>query len=304
MSTEPSALDDLLQEGRRFPVPEAFLEGAPHVSDASVYAEAESDFEAYWEGWAEELDWYERWDQVLDWQPPRVKWFVGGKLNVCHNCVDRHLKGSRRNKAALIWEGEPGDVRVLTYHDLHRLVAKFANVLKQLGVEKGDRVAIYLPMIPEAAIAMLACARIGAVHSVVFGGFSPDSLADRINDAEAKVVITADVGHRRGGLVPLKSNVDRAVVNTPSIEHVIVVARGAGIAEDVDVGMQAGRDQWYHDLMRDVRGGVPCEPMDAEDLLYILYTSGTTGKPKGVVHTTGGYLTQVYATTKWVFDLK
>jgi len=304
MSTEPSALDDLLREGRRFPVPAAFLEGAPHVSDASVYAEAESDFEAYWEGWAEELDWYEKWDQVLDWQPPRVKWFVGGKLNVCHNCVDRHLKGSRRNKAALIWEGEPGDVRVLTYHDLHRLVAKFANVLKQLGVEKGDRVAIYLPMIPEAAIAMLACARIGAVHSVVFGGFSPDSLADRINDAEAKVVITADVGHRRGGLVPLKSNVDRAVVNTPSIEHVVVVARGGGIAEDVDVGMQAGRDQWYHDLMRDVRGGVPCEPMDAEDLLYILYTSGTTGKPKGVVHTTGGYLTQVYATTKWVFDLK
>ena len=306
MSSKTGALDDLLQEGRRFPVPTPFVEAGAHVSDPGIYAEAEGDFEAYWARWAEELDWYKKWDRVLEWTPPHAKWFVGGKLNVCHNCVDRHLEGPRRDKAALIWEGEPGDVRVLTYQELHEQVARFGNVLKQLGVEKGDRVAIYLPMIPEAAIAMLACARIGAVHSVVFGGFSPDSLADRINDAEAKVVITADGGYRRGGAVPLKANVDRALVNTPSVEHVVVVTRGTGItlALELEVGMQPDRDLWYHDLMRDVTGGVPCEPMDAEDLLYILYTSGTTGKPKGVVHSTGGYLTQVHATMKWVFDLK
>jgi acetyl-CoA synthetase len=298
---ESGALSALLTEERRFPPPVAFLDGDPHVSEPSVYETAERDYEGYWAKWAEELDWFEKWDRVLEWTPPHAKWFVGGKLNVCHNCVDRHVKGPRRNKAALIWEGEPGDVRVLTYHGLHRRVSRFGKVLKDLGVKKGDRVAIYLPMVPEAAIAMLACARIGAIHSVVFGGFSPDALADRINDAEAKVLITADGGHRRGSIVPLKANADKAVERTPSIQKVVVVARGAGVAE---VPMQAGRDLWYHDLMRDVKGSAECEPMDAEDLLYILYTSGTTGKPKGVVHSTGGYLTQVYATTKWVFDLK
>ncbi|HEX9886213.1 MAG TPA: AMP-binding protein, partial [Longimicrobiales bacterium] len=303
MSGDPRALDALLSEDRRFPPPPDFA-AASHVSDGAVYDEAERDVEAYWARWAGELDWFEPWHTVLEWEPPHARWFVGGKLNVCHNCLDRHLTGPRRNKAALIWEGEPGDVRVMTYFGLHRRVARFARALRDLGVAKGDRVAIYLPMIPEAAIAMLACARIGAVHSVVFGGFSPEALAGRINDAEAKVLITADGGHRRGTIVPLKSNADEALEHTPCVEHVVVVARGTGIARELDLRMQPGRDVWYHDLVRDVKGGVDCEPMDSEDLLYILYTSGTTGKPKGVVHTTGGYLTQVYATTKWVFDLK
>ncbi|HSG49930.1 MAG TPA: acetate--CoA ligase [Longimicrobiales bacterium] len=303
MSDETGALDSLLVENRRVPPPTDFS-AAAHVSDTEVYRRADDDFEAYWAEWARELDWFEPWHTVLEWTPPHAKWFVGGKLNVCHNCLDRHLKTHRRNKAALIWEGEPGDVRVMTYYGLHRRVAKFAHVLKKLGVERGDRVAIYLPMVPEAAIAMLACTRIGAIHSVVFGGFSPDALADRINDAEAKVLITADGGHRRGTLIPLKNNADAAMENTPSIQHCIVVARDSHLARELDVRMKLGRDLWYHDLMRDIEGGVPCEAMDAEDPLYILYTSGTTGKPKGVVHTTGGYLTQVYATTKWVFDLK
>jgi acetyl-CoA synthetase len=304
MSQTTGALAALLQEERRFPPHPEFLAGGPHVTDPAVYERADADYRAYWAGWAQELDWFEPWTEVLEWTPPHARWFVGGKLNVCHNCVDRHLKGFRRNKAALIWEGEPGDVRVLTYHGLHQRVTRFAKALTQLGVGKGDRVAIYLPMIPEAAIAMLACARIGAIHSVVFGGFSPDALSDRINDARAKLLITADGGHRRGSIVQLKANADKALESAPSIEHVVVVARGTGISRELDVRMKPGRDHWYHELMRDTKGGVPCEPMDAEDLLYILYTSGTTGKPKGVVHSTGGYLTQVYATTKWVFDLK
>jgi len=303
MSASKSALDDLLREDRRFPPAKEFT-GQANASDDGIWEEANRDPEGYWAGWAEELHWFRKWDRVLEWTPPHSKWFLGGRINVAYNCLDRHLEGPRRNKAALIWEGEPGDVRTYTYWDLHREVCQFANALKGLGVEKGDRVAIYLPMIPEAAIAMLACARIGAPHSVVFGGFSPDSLADRINDAEAKVLITADGGYRRGNVVPLKRNADEAVERCPTIEHVVVVARGFGISRTTGVKMKAGRDVWYHDVLAQAPRECPAESMDSEDLLYILYTSGTTGKPKGVVHTTGGYLTQVYATTKWVFDLK
>ncbi|MDH5588742.1 MAG: acetate--CoA ligase [Gemmatimonadota bacterium] len=303
MSGDAGAFDALLSEERRFSPSEEFRAHAV-VADPGVYETAAADREGYWERWARELDWFQAWDRVLEWDPPYAKWFVGGKLNVAHNCLDRHLDGPRRNKAALVWEGEPGDVRTYTYWDLHREVSKFSNVLRGLGVEKGDRVAIYLPMIPEAAIAMLACARIGAPHSVVFGGFSPESLADRINDARAKVVITADGGYRRGGIVHLKANADEAVRLCDCVEHVVVVARGAGITGQGQVRMEEGRDVWYHDLMESASAVCEPEVMDSEDLLYILYTSGTTGKPKGVVHTTGGYLTQVYATTKAVFDLK
>jgi acetyl-CoA synthetase len=303
MSSSKSALDDLLREDRRFPPPESFVAQA-NASDPGIRDRAEADPEAYWASWAEELDWFRKWDEVLEWTPPHARWFLGGQLNVAYNCLDRHLEGPRRNKAALIWEGEPGDVRTYTYWDLHREVCQFSSALKGLGVQKGDRVAIYLPMIPEAAIAMLACTRIGAAHSVVFGGFSPESLADRINDAQARVLITADGGYRRGNVVPLKRNADEAVGRCASIEHVVVVARGFGISRTTQTKMQVGRDVWYHDLMAEASRECPAEPMDSEDLLYILYTSGTTGKPKGVVHTTGGYLTQVYATTKWVFDLK
>ena len=300
MTHDPAALDALLTEKRKFPPPSDFASAAL-VSDPSIYEEAE-DFERFWAGWADKLAWFRKWDRVLEWKPPHAKWFVGGKLNVCYNCVDRHLADSA-DKRALVWEGEPGDRRTFTYAELAAEVGRFANVLKGIGVGKGDRVAIYLPMIPEAAFAMLACARIGAPHSVVFGGFSPDSLADRINDADARVLITADGGYRRGSLVPLKRNADRAVGRCPGIEHVVVVARG-GPDELPAPEMTAGRDHWYHDLA--TRADDDCEPeaMDAEDLLYILYTSGTTGKPKGVVHTTGGYLTQVHATTRMVFDLK
>jgi acetyl-CoA synthetase len=298
-----SQLDDLLKENRRFAPPEAFS-AAAHVSDPDIYREAAADPEAFWERWARELDWFEPWERVLDWEPPNARWFEGGRLNVAWNCLDRHLQGARRNKAALIWEGEPGDTRTYTYWDLHREVSKFANGLRSLGVAKGDRVAIYLPMIPEAAIAMLACTRIGAVHSVVFGGFSPSSLADRINDADAKVLITADGGYRRGNVVPLKRNADEAVANTPGIEHVVVVARGWNISRTTRTTMQPGRDLWYHDLIEAAGAECPAEPMESEDTLFILYTSGTTGKPKGVVHSTGGYLTQVTATTRWVFDLR
>ena len=299
-----SDIDVLLQENRKFEPPDEFRRHA-HVSSPEVYAEAERDREGYWAQMAASLEWSRPWDRVLEWTPPHAKWFVGGKLNASVNCLDRHVRTARRNKAALIFEGEPGDRRTLTYWDLYVEVNKFANVLKQLGVRRGDRVGIYMPLIPEVVIAMLACARIGAIHSVVFGGFSPDSLRDRMNDAEAKLVITADGGYRRGQIIPLKRNTDKALEGAPSVENVIVVMRrpGAG-GDEAFAHMQEGRDHWWHRLMADAP--LYCEPeeMDAEDVLYILYTSGTTGKPKGIVHTTGGYLTGVTATTKYVFDLR
>ena len=294
-------INALLNESRVFPPSQAWRDSAL-VRDPEVYARAAADPEAFWAGFARELDWIQPWTQVLDWKPPHAKWFVGGRLNISANCLDRHVRTARRNKAAIIWEGEPGDRRTLTYFDLLRDVCQFANVLKSLGVKKGDRVALYMPMIPELAIAMLACARIGAVHSVVFGGFSAESLRDRINDASATVLVTADGGHRRGQIIPLKQMADQALRETPTIQHVVVVQRRAGDLPAAD--MQQGRDQWYHELMAHAASSCPPESMDAEDLLYILYTSGTTGKPKGIVHTTGGYLVGAYATTRWVFDLR
>jgi acetyl-CoA synthetase len=296
-------LATLLSEHRRFPPPPEFASSANGKEE--LYRAAERDREGFWAEQARVLQWIRPWDRVLEWNPPHAKWFVGGKLNVSANCLDRHLVGPIRNKAALIWEGEPGDRRVLTYWDLAREVRKAANALKRLGVEKGDRVAIYLPMVPEAVIAMLACARVGAVHSVIFGGFSAESVRDRVNDAEAKVLITADGGYRRGQVLPLKRLADEAMVETPSIRHCIVVRRRPGAeGDEAFARMMEGRDHWWHRLLEAESAECEPTPMDAEDLLFILYTSGTTGKPKGIVHTTGGYLTQVVATTRYVFDLK
>ncbi|MGH9237336.1 MAG: acetate--CoA ligase [Vicinamibacterales bacterium] len=292
---------DLLQEDRLFE-PAAAFRAEANVRDELVYARADADPERFWADFASELEWSTPWTRVLEWNPPHAKWFVGGTLNASVNCVDRHVRGPRRNKAAIVWEGEPGDRRTLTYFDLYRQVSQFANVLKRLGVKRGDRVALYLPLVPELAIAMLACARIGAVHSVVFGGFSSESLRDRINDAQASVLVTADGGWRRGQVVPLKQMADEALKGTPSIQHVVIVQRLHG--SPVPVHVEDGRDHWYHRLMQDAPYTCEPEKMDAEDMLYILYTSGTTGKPKGIVHTTGGYLVGTYATTKWVFDLK
>jgi acetyl-CoA synthetase len=302
-------IDTLLSEERRF-APSAEFASAAN-GKAEMYRAAARDREGFWAEQARALQWIRPWDRVLAWTPPHAKWFVGGKLNVSANCLDRHLDGPTRNKAALIWEGEPGDRRVLTYWDLAFEVRKAANALKRLGVTKGDRVAIYLPMVPEAVIAMLACARIGAVHSVIFGGFSAESVRDRVNDAEAKVLITADAGYRRGQMLPLKRMTDAAMTETPSIEHCVVVRRHApvrgypgGEGDESFAAMTEGRDHWWHRLLEAESAECEATPMDAEDLLFILYTSGTTGKPKGIVHTTGGYLTQVAATTKYVFDLK
>ena len=299
MVENSGSIDALLQEERTFPPPGDFV-GKANMADPDIYEKARQDPEAFWAGLAEGLDWFQKWERVLEWNPPFAKWFVGGKLNVSYNCIDRHLTAGRRNKAAIIWEGEPGDWKVYTYWDLYREVCRFANGLKSLGVRKGDRVTIYLPMTPELPIAMLACARIGAPHSVVFGGFSAESLRDRINDSESKVLITADGGYRRGGIVPLKQNADDSLDGSPSIERVVVLRR-TGSADDK---MVDGRDIWWHDLVEGQPQTCDPEPMDSEDMLYLLYTSGTTGKPKGIVHTTGGYLLGTYATTKWVFDLK
>jgi acetyl-CoA synthetase len=296
-------LDTLLTEHRRFPPPPEFSAQANAKPD--LYERAKRDRLGFWAEQALALDWIAPWSQVLEWNPPHAKWFVDGKLNVAANCVDRHLEGPRRNKAAIIWEGEPGDRRVLTYWDLAREVNRCGNALRALGIKRGDRVAIYLPMIPEAAIAMLACARIGAVHSVVFGGFSAESLRDRINDASAVALITSDGGFRRGQVIPLKRFADHALAECPSVRNVIVVRRRpGGEGDEAWASMQEGRDHWWHRLLDAASSECEPEAMDAEDLLFILYTSGTTGKPKGIVHTTGGYLTQVAATTRHVFDLK
>jgi acetyl-CoA synthetase len=292
-------IDALASENRTFPPSNAFKATAL-VAGPELYDEANADDEAFWARQASELvEWFEPWNTVLDWQLPYAKWFEGGTLNVAHNCLDRHVNAGNGGRVAIHWEGEPGDTRTITYQDLLDEVSQFSNALKNLGVQKGDRVNIYLPMIPEAAVAMLACARIGAAHSVVFGGFSSQSLSDRINDAEAKVLITADGGYRRGEVFPLKPAADEACESTPTIEHVVVVKRGGN-----DVHMVEGRDHWYHDLLDGASTDCPAEPMEAEHLLFLLYTSGTTGKPKGIMHTTGGYLTQVTYTHKYVFDLK
>lgn len=294
-------IESVLQETRVFAPPPEFK--AAHVATTAEYERlarsAQQDPETFWSTIAQELEWFAPWQSVLEWRTPFAKWFVGATTNLAYNCIDRHLSSWRRNKAAIIFEGEPGDSRVLTYHDLHREVSRCANVLKRLGVGKGDRVGIYLPMIPEAAIAMLACARIGATHSVVFGGFSAEALRDRLNDAQAKLLVTADGGYRRGAVVPLKVNVDEALRDAPSVENVLVVRRTGE-----PVSMKGGRDRWWHDLMERAEDVCAPEPVDAEHPLFILYTSGTTGKPKGVVHTTGGYMVQSYITAKWIFDLR
>src|SRR5215813_11467402 len=288
----------LLRERRKFPPPKAFAKQA-NARSASVYAQAAKNPVRFWEGWAKQLDWFTPWKKTLEWKAPNAKWFIGGKLNVSYNCLDRHITTARRTKAALIWEGEPGDTRTLTYWDLYREVNRFAAALKQHGVKRGDRVTIYMPMVPEAAIAMLACTRIGAPHSVIFGGFAPDAVRDRIHDAESTILITADGGYRRGSVVPLKQNVDTALKECPDVRTVVVLKRTG-----TTINMETGRDIWWSDFIKDAPAHCPPEKMDAEDMLYLLYTSGSTGKPKGIQHTTGGYLTGVFATTNWVFDLK
>ncbi len=297
-ATDSPNISDLLWEQRKFP-PSAAFQANALVSEPHLYDAARENYETFWATQAgETVTWTKPWNTICEWKSPYSKWFIGGELNVAYNCLDRHVEAGNGSKVAIHWEGEPGDTRTLTYAWLLDEVQKFSNALKSLGVQKGDRVNIYLPMIPEAVVAMLACARIGAAHSVVFGGFSSQALADRINDAEAKVLITADGGYRRGEVFPLKPQADEAVSSTPTIEHVVVVKRGGN-----DITMQEGRDHWYHDLMAVAEPVCVAEPMSSEQLLFLLYTSGTTGKPKGIMHTTGGYLTHVSYTHKYVFDL-
>ncbi len=303
MSSNTQNIESVSQEARTFAPPEEFTRAA-HVASMEEYerlcAEAAASPESFWANQAEELHWFKKWDTVLKWEPPHAEWFAGGKINVAYNCLDRHLQTHRRNKAAIIWEGEPdGDTRTLTYDQLHREVCRFANALKAKGIAAGDRVALYMPMIPELAIAMLACARVGATHSIIFGGFSADAIKDRVNDAGCKLVVTADGGFRRGAEVKLKPLIDEALEATPTVKHCIVVKRTG-----TNVQMKAGRDEWWHELIETVNADCPAAELDSEHPLFILYTSGTTGKPKGILHTTAGYLLQTSLTMKWVFDLK
>jgi acetyl-CoA synthetase len=293
-----NAIEAVLQESRRFAPPADFGGNLTLEQFNAMYKQSLEQPEAFWSGVASELHWFEPWNKVLEWNEPFAQWFVGAKTNISYNCLDRHLS-SRGDKIALLWEGEPGDVRKLTYRELHTEVCTFANVLKSLGIVAGDRVTIYLPMIPEAVIAMLACARIGAPHSVVFGGFSAGALADRINDCQSKLLVTADGSYRRGAIVPLKQNVDEALENTPTIQNVVVVKRTAH-----DIQWNDARDHWYHDLLQDASSHCEAAALDSEHPLFILYTSGSTGKPKGVLHTTGGYMVGTYLTTKYVFDMR
>jgi acetyl-CoA synthetase len=299
-----ATIEDYLLENRTFPPSEAFKEQSL-VAGTHLYDEAARDYQGFWARQAADLlDWSSEWDTICDWQLPDARWFVGGTLNASQNCLDRHVDAGLGDRVAFHWEGEPGDTRTITYADLLGDVERFANALKGLGVVKGDRVAIYLPMIPELVVAVLACARIGAAHSVVFGGFSADSLADRIDDAECTVLVTADGGWRKGKPGLLKPTADVAAAGCPTIEHVVVVDRIAASDGEADIDMTEGRDHWYHELMTAADERCSPEPMDSEDLLFLLYTSGTTGKPKGIMHTTGGYLTQTAFTHKYVFDLQ
>ena len=295
-------LDSTLREFRVFPPPPAFSARA-HIKSLeeyeTLYKQSIADPEAFWAGVANDLHWFKRWDKVLEWNLPHAKWFVGGKLNLSYNCVDRHALGPRAAKTALIWEGEPGEIRRLTYAELHVEVQRFANALKSLGIKKGDRVAVYMGMTPELAIALLACARIGAVHSVIFGGFAANAIADRVNDSSCVAILTQDSSYRRGGEIQLKRTVDEAMNACPTVKHVVVYRRTGS-----PVTMVEGRDHWWHDLIAAAAPDCPAEELDSEDPLYILYTSGTTGKPKGLVHTTGGYAVQTYITTKYVFDIR
>ena len=300
-------MESVMHENRVFQPPEAFRERA-HIQSMEAYREEHrrslEDPEGYWAEVAEDLHWFKKWDRVLDdTEAPFFKWFAGGKTNICHNAVDRWADGPLADKRAIVWEGEPGDERVLTYAELKTEVSRFANVLKELGIRKGDTIALYLPMIPELAIAVLACARIGAVHSVIFAGFSAESVKDRVLDAESKMVITGDGGWRRGSVLPLKSVVDKGIEQCDCVEHVLVVPRNAD-GERFDCEMREGRDVWYDEVAATVSGECPCEEMDAEDLLFLLYTSGSTGKPKGIMHTVGGYSVFTYLTAKYVFDLQ
>ncbi|MBX3281053.1 MAG: acetate--CoA ligase [Acidobacteria bacterium] len=298
---EKPTIESVLTEERIFPPPAEFAAKA-HVKSfeeyEKLYAEAAADLPAFWAKQAEALDWFSPWETVLEWEPPHAKWFSGGTINASYNCIDRHLE-TNGDKTAIIWEGEPGEERRLSYRELHTEVSKFANVLKGLGIQKGDRVAVYMPLVPELATAILACSRIGSPHTVIFGGFSADSIRDRVNDCGCKAIITADGGYRRGREIRLKPIVDEAIAECPTIENAVVFRRTG-----TEIEMQAGRDHWWSDLMQEASADCPPEHLDAEHPLYILYTSGTTGKPKGILHTTGGYLTQAAYSTKLVFDLK